>query len=397
MARVCMVLFNDYSWDPRVRREAEALVERGDTVHCICLGSKKLTCLEGVRLFCFPGKKYQGANPFWLLMDYLQFFCYAFLKVAFLHLKKPYDIVQAHTMPDFLVFTALIPKLLGARVILDIHDLMPELYVAKFSSRHGKWIVKFITWVERRSVAFADKTIAVHKPHLDALTEHGNPAAKFSVLLNVPDHRIFKRQRPARRQPDKFRLIYHGTLPQRAGVDVALRAVARARTEIPHLELHVVGGGEGLEHLTQLVQDLNLANCVEFTPPVPVEKLPAIIARADVGVIPYLSDVFTQYVLPTKLLEYAAVGIPAIVTRLRTVEWYFDADMVAYCEPGNDIDLAAQIVRLYRNPDLALGLASNAARFTDTFNWAQHRQIYFRLVDSLLPARGVFANSESKG
>jgi len=93
-----------------------------------------------------------------------------------LHLKNSYDIVQVHTMPDFLVFTTIVPKLLGAKIILDIHDLMPELYMAKFGGDYRNWIVRMIMWIERRSVAFADRTIAVHEPHLDILVKHGNLA-----------------------------------------------------------------------------------------------------------------------------------------------------------------------------------------------------------------------------
>jgi hypothetical protein len=64
MARVCMVVLNNYVNDPRVRREAEALVERGDTVDCICLqtGAEQATSLHGVRLFSVSARKYHGVR-----------------------------------------------------------------------------------------------------------------------------------------------------------------------------------------------------------------------------------------------------------------------------------------------------------------------------------------------
>jgi glycosyltransferase involved in cell wall biosynthesis len=386
MARVCMVVFNEYCCDGRVRREAEALVERGDTVDCICVSDRGLTELGGVRLFCLSGKRYRGANMFRVLLGYAWFFCFAFYKVTALHLRNPYDIVQAHTMPDFLIFTALIPKLLGAKAILDVHDLMPEVYAVKFGSPRRKWIVRLITWAEVRSVAFADKAMCVHKPHLDVLTEHGNPRDKFSVLLNVPDHHIFVPQKPAPGWDKNFQLIYHGTTPKRAGLETALRAVAVARKEIPHLRFHIVGVGEGLDRLTQMIRELGLGDSVKLSPSIPVEQLPEIIGQAHVGIVPYQADVFTQYVLPTKLLEYGAIGVPAITSRLRTVEAYFDSSMVAFFEPGDELDLSRQIIRLYRNPELAAGLAANLKNFVDAYSWPQQRQIYYRLVDSLAPS-----------
>jgi glycosyltransferase involved in cell wall biosynthesis len=387
MARICMVVFNGYVSDSRVRREAEALVERGDSVDCICLSPRKTTHLAGVRLFSLASAKYYGANRLFLLMRYVQFFCYAFVKLSIEHLRNPYDIVQAHTMPDFLIFTAVIPKLLGAKLVLDMHDLMPELYVAKYGRSRSKWLVAFIKWMEKRSVAFADRAIAVHKPHLDVIVEHGNPRAKFSLLLNVPDDRIFTRRTRPKPREKEFRLLYHGTIPKRAGLDVALRAVARARREVPNLRFQILGRGECANDLRALANELNLTDCVEWTGGVPVEKLPAIINRADVGVVPYTADAFTRYVLPTKLMEYVATGLPAIVSRLPSVEAYFDPEMVAYFEPGNDAELAAQIVKLYRNPELAERYASNAERFTEIYNWPQQKQVYFRLVDSLVPSQ----------
>jgi glycosyltransferase involved in cell wall biosynthesis len=396
VARVCMIVWNDYVNDPRVRREAEALAERGDAVDCICLqeAKVKVRSLCGVRLFGTFGK-YRGTKRTRKLVAYLRFFWFAFIRVSLLHLKDPYDIVQVHTMPDFLIFTTIVPKILGAKIILDIHDLMPELYMAKFGGDYRHWIVRSIIRIEKLSVAFADRTIAVHEPHLNILVKHGNPRAKFSVLLNVPDHRIFVRSTLPRPHPRAFRLIYHGTVPDRdrAGLDLALRTVARVRKDIPGIEFQIIGDGAGLERLRKLTSELHLESCVKFIPSVPVEHLPAMLLEAAVGVIPYTADAFTQFVLPTKLLEYAALRIPAIVSRLRAIEAHFDDQMVGYFEPGNEREFANQILRFYRDPEMAARLASNAGKFTDKYNWQQHRQIYFGLVDSLLPSRAFLANA----
>jgi glycosyltransferase involved in cell wall biosynthesis len=395
MARVCMIVFNDYVSDARVQREAEALVERGDSVDCICLCREHITSLHGVQLFSLSGTKYRGASRLYLVFHYIQFFCYAFLKVAIEHLRSPYDVVQAHTMPDFLIFAAFVPKLLGAKVVLDMHDLMPEIYMTKYGASPSSWMVRFITWMERRCVSFANRAIAVHKPHLEALAGHGNDRNKFSILLNVPDDRIFKRHAPPPRQDDgTFRLIYHGTLPTRAGLDIAIRAVSRARKEIPHLHFLIIGSGDTRETLAQLAADLDLTKCVEFVPTVPVEKLPALISQSDVGIVPYTADAFTRYVLPTKLLEYAAIGIPAISSRLSTVEAYFDSSMVAFFEPGDDVALAGQILRMYRDPALRQALATSADRFTELYNWPEQRKVYYQLVDLLAPGRPVLVNAK---
>jgi glycosyltransferase involved in cell wall biosynthesis len=392
-----MVVFSDYVIDPRVRREAEALAKRGDCVDCVCLCHGDAKELNGVRLFYLTAIKYRGNSLLFLLLQYIQFFCYAFIKISIEHLRKPYQIVQAHTMPDFLIFAGLVPKLLGAKLVLDLHDLMPELYIAKWGSDRTTWMIAFITWIEKRSVAFADKAIAVSKPHLDALVSHGNPREKFSVVLNVPDHRIFTRRKPVKTTEGRFTLFYHGTIPKRAGLDVALRALVHVREEIPGVRLKIRGYGEYVLEFRALTAEMGLADIVEWLPVVPIEQLPSIFAEVDVGVVPYTVDAFTRYVLPTKLLEYAATGVPALVTRLPAVEAYFDSSMVAYFESGNDLGLAEQILNLYRNPELREQMAVRALRFTEKYNWPQQRQVYFGLIDSLVSGRRVLVKAHSKG
>jgi glycosyltransferase involved in cell wall biosynthesis len=378
-----MITFSEYACDGRVRREAEALAGRGDTVDCICVGSIDTRPVAGVRLIRVSANRYRGANAFRLLLAYLRFFATVFFKLTVMHLAHRYDVIEVHTMPDFLVFATLIPKLTGAKVILNVHDLMPEIYAVKFASGEMQWVSRFIAWVERISIAFADRALCVHRPHLQALMRHGNPESKFSILLNVPDHRFFVPKSPPGEWRDEFRLLYHGTTPKRAGLDVALRAVALARKDIPRIQFQIVGVAEGAEELSRLVAELGLEDCVAMAPSVPVEQLSAIIDRTHVAIVPYLSDTFTQYVLPVKLLECVAMRRPVIVSRLRTVEAYFDSSMVKFFEPGNDRELAESIVELYRNPELAKELADNAEAFTARYNWPEHRQIYFRLIDSL--------------
>ena len=169
-------------------------------------------------------------------------------------------------------------------------------------------------------------------------------------------------------------------------MDVALRALALARKQVPGLEFQIVAAAADTGPARTIIKELDLSDCVVFSPSVPVHELPAIIRQANLGIIPYLADVFNHYVLPTKLLEYAALGVPTIVSRLRAVEAYFDDEMVAYFQPGNETELADQIVRLYRNPAIAAGIASNAARFANVYNWENQREVYYQLVDSLVPA-----------
>jgi len=388
MARICMVAYTYYPTDTRVRREAEALVNRGDMVDMICLrknGEDRIRIQNGVRLLQPLIGRYRGSSAAIYLANYFIFFLVASGWLALLHLKHPYQVIQVHTMPDFMVFAAMMPKLLGAKVVLDVHDLMPELYQSKFGLRETHWLIRFITWSERCSIGFADRAIAVHRPHLKALIHHGNPEEKFIILLNLPDPRIFSGRAAVDHGDDSsFKLIYHGTVAERHGLKVALRALPSLRKEIKGLKFQIVGAGDGLPSLIDLAKELELTDCVDFKAVMPMEELIPIILDADVGIVPILDDAFTKYMLPVKLLEYVALRIPVICSRSETIEAYFDDSMVQYCAPGNAAELAEQILTLYWHPEIRERLRANADRFCRDYSWERQKQRYYQLIDDLI-------------
>lgn len=383
-----MIAYTDYAHDPRVRREAEALVARGDSVDFLCLKDKKgtrIAHLSGVRLVFLNVGKYRGDNVGKYILSYLWFLLNATVRMAIEHARHPYQIIHVHTMPDFLVFSAIIPKMFGAKVVLDVHDLTPELYATKFGIGRCGLLVRLFTFVERRSVSFAHRAIAVHKPHLSALVSHGNPAKKFFVLLNTPDQRWFNKcEQSSPRADGLFRLVYHGTISRRHGLDVGLEAVASLRTRIPSLSFDVVGDGDDLGRITRRARELCLTDIVHFSGRLlPLEELGAAIRGADVGVIPILNDEFTRYMLPTKLMEYALLGIPTITSRTTTIESYFDDTMVRYVKPGSAESLAEAIWDLYQCPAKRRAIASNAERFNSNFCWEKQRKLFYEFVDDV--------------
>ena len=369
-----MIALTDYPGDQRVRREAEALVSRGDEVDVISpltpsIGERR--SLDGVDLY--PTGRLRRDEKLGFL-DYLSrdlaFLVRASVRAVRLHRRRRYDVVHVHTMPDYLVFAALGPKLMGANVILDLHDLVPELYASKFAADDSSWVVRLTKLVERACVGFSDRALAVHEPHLDALVGHGNPRGKFTIVMNAPDPRLFPR-RPESVSPAGFTLIYHGTISRRHGLDVAVRAV--------------VGDGDGVAELRPLVAELGLGAAVTITEGrFPAEELRPLFDRASAGVVPLSHDVFTRYMLPVKLLEYVALGLPVICSRTDTIQSYFDDTMVSFVEPGSDEDLAAKLVELRADEEKRRRLVTRADAFFEEHSWLRERERYYSVIDSLI-------------
>jgi len=330
--------------------------------------------------------RYRGASKSAYLRSYTRFFSMAAQRAFKMSLKQRYDIVIVCTMPDAVIVCAILPRFLGSKVVLDVHDTMPELYRDKFGGARGAAGAKLLMLEERVSSWWADRVLAVHELHRDRLEKAGVAKNKIHIVMNSPDTRIFDRHKNGDSQPNEFTLMCHGTVTQRLGLDLAISAVASLRSEIPELRLRVIGEGDRLAEARALVDRFGMHNRVTFMDLVPVEKLPALLVKADVGLVPYRPSSATHLMLPVKLLDYATLGIPVIAARLRTVEHYFGDGAVELFEAGNVSDLARAIRLLYNNSNLRTRLVDRARQALDALNWQNQRTEYYRAIDSLLTA-----------
>ena len=375
--------------ETRVQREAEALVEAGYDVDVICLRDAA----------DLPRERYRGVEVRRLpmsidkrslvhqLLSYVVFTLRAGALITRLHRRRPYSSIQAHNLPDFLVFCALIPKLRGTPVIVDLHDLMPEFFAGRFGGR-GRWVLQLVRFQERLSCWFADRVITVSDGWRRTLISRGVPAEKIAVVMNVADDRIFTPQ-PLREPNDgELRLLYHGTVTRRYGLDLAIRAVAQLKGELPGLRLTIRGMGDDMAALVELRRELCVESSVELIDGfVPGVELPEILAEADVGVVPYRDDVFTDGLVPTKLMEYAAVGLPCIAAGTTTIREYFTDTMVEFFTPGDADDLARCIRELALDPERRVELARRSRAFTERYHWTRLGAAYVELVENLAASR----------
>jgi glycosyltransferase involved in cell wall biosynthesis len=372
--------------ETRVQREAETLVRAGYQVDVICLRGEGERARErhgGVEIYRLPVRlnKKSLAHQ---LVAYIKFLTLATVEVSRLQLRHRYSSVQVHNLPDFLVFCSILPKVQGVPVILDLHDLMPEFVAGRFGTHGPPLLDRLVRFQERAACRFADHVITVSDHWREKLIRRGVADNKCTVVMNLADEKIFSPGHVRRPGGDGFRLLYHGTVTHRYGLDLALRAVRRLKDEIPEIRLLIIGRGDAMADLHALRDDLNLRDCVELRNEfVPSEQLPEVIATANVGIVPYRNDPFTDELLPTKLMEYAAVGLPCVASRTTAMERYFSGAMVEFFEPGSVEDLARRVHELYRNRERLHTLARRSSVFNERYNWDTVGAKYVALVDRL--------------
>lgn len=388
---VCILNQNFYDFDARVRRKAEALVAAGYTVDVLALRyspDRKTYTLNGVNVHTLPlGKK--RASLWRYVIEYAAFFMWACLRVALMMRRRRYAVIDVNTLPDFLVFAPVMARWMGAKILLDMHEITPEFYMSKYGIAAQSRVVRLLKWLERISFDFADHVTTINELTRDLLADRGLPKSRSTIVMNVADESRFLAAATTSAVPasspvhDRFVMMYHGTITAIYGLDIAIEAFALVRHEMPRAELWIIGFGPQEDDLKRLVLERGLESRVKFVGPVPPADMPAWLQKCDVGLLPMRRDVLLEFAFPNKLGEYLINGKSVIVSRLRTLRHYFSEHALAFVEPNDRRDLARQMVRLYGDAALRVRLASRARAEYAPIRWEVMKQRYLQVVDKL--------------
>ena len=387
MRRVCIVRHKHYPAQRNLRRNAETLVKAGYEVDVICIGGKgqrKRETINGVNVHRIIMPYHRG-KVFWYVFDYATFFLRSAFKLALLSVKKRYAVVEVHTMPDFLVFVTLFPKLLGSKVILFMFENTPGLFVSSFNTGPNHIVARLLRIIEKVSASYADHVLVSDGlPYKEILESRGIRSEKITVILNVPDDVIFDpKSTPTSRDGNHFRLIVVSSLLKRYGVQTLVNAVPLLLKDIPNLMVDVVGDGEYRAYLEKMTRDLGVERYFNFTGYIRYEDVPFYVARAHVGVAPMIADVGA----PNKIFEYFALGKPSVASALPGLTKMFTDDCVLYFQPNNERDLADRILELYRSPEKRALVGACAQTIHHKYRWSFLKRDYLETYEKLLNKR----------
>ena len=354
-----VVLYSYYATDPRPKREAESLARAGMEVDVICLRRDRdepwHEVINGVNVYHAPLKRRRAGKVVYML-QYGWFLLCAFVFLTLKSFQKRFQLIHVHNMPDFLVFSALVPKLRGAKVILDLHDPMPELFRSIYNLPEQHYVVRWLKKMERRSINFAHQIVTPNLAFKKLFTSRSCGTEKIETVMNSPQTTIFNPAKhpavnghAATHRP--FILMYHGLLVERHGLDIAIRAVAQLREKIPGLQLHMYGEPTDYSATIEaLVRELKLEDMVKSHGFKKLEEIARIVSTIDVGVIPNRSSSFTAINFPTRIFEYLAMQKPVIVPDTQGIQDYFGEDDIIYFKAGEVDSLAKKIAWAYEDP-----------------------------------------------
>jgi len=389
-----IVVYSDYPSDVRPRREAEALLAEGMSVDYICLEDSHASAgdevHERLRVTRLP-VRHERMGKAGYFRRYASFILRSMFLLAARSLSRRYDIVHVHNMPDLLVLSALGPRLRGAKVILDLHDPMPELYQTIFHVPADSVLVKSLEVIEKWSIGYADLALTPNKAFREVFCSRGCPGSKMHIVMNTPDEAIFSRNEdgkdphPLDERRTEFRLMYHGLIAERQGMLTALKAMKLLADRAPGVVLDIYGRRTGyLSFIERQIREMGLENTVRYNGERRNEEIPGEISQTDLGLVPSPCTPFTEINFPTRIFEYLAMGRLVVAPRTRGVQDYFGDDEILYFEPGNPEDLTRAILQAREYPERTGAILRRGIEVYRQHLWTDERRRFVDLVEGLL-------------
>src|SRR5579872_5986845 len=384
--KICMLSYSIYEHDNRVRRYAEALAKRGDHVDVIALAGGTVSLgtevISGVTVHRIQRRDRNEKGKWTYAWRLIRFFLYSSLVLARRHQRIRYDLIHIHNPPDFLAFAGIYPKYAGAKLILDIHDIVPELFASKFNAMKNNLYVRLLKAIEKKATAFVDHVIVSNDLWHEKLIARAVPKEKSSVFLNNVDPAIFYR-RQRTRNDGKFIVLFPGSFQWHQGIDLAIEAFAAVKAKVPTAEFHIYGGGPEKSKLVQLTERLGLTESVRFFEFLPLDQMADVIANSDLGIVPKRGNSFKNEAYSTKIMEFMSQGVPVVLSRTRIDSFYFDDSIVQFFASGDVESMTDAMIRVIQDRKLRESLINNAYEYADRNSWALREKDYFDLVDSL--------------
>jgi len=370
LIRACHVVYGRYPSDPRVRKETRTLVHAGIIVHVICARTAEepgRDVEDSVTVHRLPLEIQRGGKARYLY-QYAMFSLLTLVGLFFLQLKHRFHIVHIHSLPDFLIFSAIPAKVLGAKLVLDLHESMPELAAARFPGGSSLGLLSLAMVAQRLSCIVSDRVITVNSQIAEIISARARSAQVPVVVENSPDWNDTFRESVDTEPP--LLAIACGLNPER-DLELVIKTVTALLASRP-IEVRIVGSGDLLyvAKLRAMTRELAAEKHILIEDAIPASEVLEFLSKTTFGVVSYQRNPLTELATPNKAYEYAFLGKPMVVADLPSLRQLLD-DSVLYYEPGNSKELLHAILRLLDDPPLQKRLGRRAKEVAVQHSWAK--------------------------
>jgi len=365
--------------DPRLRREAEALLADGFAVTVICRADPaNKTCVPGARVLEYPPPQ-EGSGPLAFAAEYLYSLTMAGLLASWELVRRGFGIVQVGSPPDIYFLLAGPLRRLGKSVVYDFRDPSPETYAARYGRADGL-MYRTLLRLEWHSFRVADRVLVVNDSLRQIARSRGG--VDNDLIATVRAGPAFARQDHGQEVPwlragRPHLCCWVGLMGPQDSVDLALDAVAelvhhRQRTDC---SFAFVGTGDALPAARQQAEDLGISDWVSFPGWAQPNLVQDYLATADLGIEPNTED----YISPVKVMEYMAEGLPVVAFDAREAV-QLAGDAARYAPKGDAAAMAAQIDELLDSATTRAQMARAGQQRMRNFIAWEHQALKYRAV-----------------
>ena len=368
--------------DIRVWREAKTAKQAGYNVSVISPANrrfpKRYEVIEHIEIYRYPSLESQGDIGKQVL-EYLNAFIWETYLSIKIFIKKRYEIIHSANPPDNIFIIALVLRIFGVKFIFDHHDLSSELYLCKYQGRKDMFY-KILNWLEYCSCKAADVIISTNKSFRRYVIEkHGVAKEKIVIIRNDPE--IYQQESEAQVQKANhypIALVYVGAISVQDGVDVLVKIVNILVNDmnIKEINCKVVGDGDRLPAIKQLVKDVGLGRIFKFTGYIyDREMVKRYIHEADICLETAPYNEANRRSTFIKIMEYMLAGKPIVAFDLDETRESV-GDTAILIEPGNLRGFADAINELVEDPIKRNTLGDRARdRIIKKLNWQNSSDI----------------------
>jgi glycosyltransferase involved in cell wall biosynthesis len=299
---------------------------------------------------------------------------------ALIALAQGARVLHFHGPPDTLFLAGVFARLARRKVVFDLHDSGPELFLAKFGAAAGA--VAALRAAQRQAIRWASHVIVTNESQRELVRDRSSRSASaVSVVRNGPRGREFAEpSAPRSGALARPRLVYVGALDTQDGVLELPELLADP--SLATAELTIVGDGPVREQLHARCRRQGVDSRVTFTGQVPHAEIPRLIAEADIGVDPAPGTALNHGSTMIKVLEYMGAGRPLVAYELReTRRSAGDAALYAPCgEPGA---FAANVARLAADGERRARMARLARARALELGWETQARVLCEVYERL--------------
>lgn len=366
---------NPVPHDIRVWNEAIAAKGFGYDVTIICPRSikspLKFEIFDNISIYrhYIP---FEGDGKFSLIFEYLNALFWEFILSLFVFIKRPFHFIHAANPPDHIFMIAAFFKIFSVKFIFDHHDLTPENYLAKFHNED--LFYKISLYMEKISFIIADLVITTNESYKKiALTRGKKNNEEVYVVRNGPDLSRIPQISPDDKWKSNFKYLvaYVGNIGSQENLDVLLKIVEYIvfKKKVDSIKYIIIGTGPHLEQMIQLCSSMKLDQYVTFTGYIPYKDFYEILATADLGINPELSNEFTDKSTMLKIMDYMTFRKP--IVQFETIEGKVTAGEAGFYVKENSIaHFGDAIINLLNDPENRKRMGEiGRKRIEEHLNW----------------------------